>query len=162
MPSYAIVILEDSPERQAAMRNRLMDRFPQYPVFCFHEPERIIAQFQETLIQPLLISLDHDLDLIPGPDGSWHDPGTGMTVVDWLVTQPPRCPVIIHSTNLPAAKTMKRRLQHAGWDARRITPYDDLAWIDAEWFTAARQALLRAANAEASPQPVTTETSAAR
>lgn len=142
----SIVILEDNQERRNAMLVRLTDRFPQFSTNFFHEPAKMIEHLSRSLPQTLVLSLDHDLDLIPQPDGSLFDPGTGLAVADWLATQSPVCPVIIHSTNLPAAKTMKSRLQSAGWNARRITPYDDLAWIDAEWFASVRRILLRSSD----------------
>jgi hypothetical protein len=149
-----IVILEDNPDRRDAMAARLQDRYPQYTRFFFHEPAKLIEHLSRALSQALVISLDHDLDLIPRSDGSLFDPGTGMMVVDWLATQPPVCPVIVHTTNLPAAKLMKRRLQSAGWQAQRITPYDDLAWINAEWFTGLRDLLLKSdAAPERTSQP---------
>ncbi len=146
-----IVILEDNLDRQAAMLARLQDRFPQYPVWFFHEPQKFIDHVQASLSRTLAISLDHDLDLIPRTDGTLFDPGSGMTVVDWFVAQPPVCPVVIHSTNVPAAKTMKRRLQASGWSARRITPYDDLAWIDADWFDCLRDILVESVNQPSAP-----------
>ena len=81
-----IAILEDNPERREAMRDRLQDRFPQYPVYFFHEPVKLIEHLRSSLPDTLAISLDHDLDLIPHSDDTLFDPGTGMTVIDWLAT----------------------------------------------------------------------------
>lgn len=138
-----IVILEDNQERRTAMQARLQDRFPQFGVSFFHEPANMMEHLRDCLTRTIVISLDHDLDLIACPDGTWHDPGTGMDVVDWLVQHQPACPVMIHSTNLPAAKLMQHRLREAGWQTKRCTPYDDLAWIDAEWFTGLRNLLMQ-------------------
>lgn len=149
-----IVILEDNQDRQDAMQARLKDRFPHHAASFFHEPAKMIAHLQLSWRSMRLISLDHDLDLIPRPDGSLHDSGTGMTVVDWLVAQPVVCPVIIHSTNVPAAKTMQRTLRSSGWIVRRLTPYDDLAWIDAAWLPMVSTCLNRSQEVSA-PFPAT-------
>jgi len=137
-----IVILEDNLERRTAMAARLSDRFPQFALNFFHFPAEMISHLRRCSERTLVIALDHDLDLVPNPDGSLTDPGTGMDVAAWLSTQTPFCPVVIHSTNIPAAKEMASRLRKAGWTTKRITPYDDLEWIDAEWMTAVRQFLL--------------------
>lgn len=149
MHNREIVILEDNEERRQAMLARLNDRFPQFPVCFFHKPAKMIEYLEEALPRSLLLCLDHDLDLIPQSDGALHDPGNGMAVVDWLIAQPPACPVIIHSTNLHAAKAMKRNLRKSGWKADRITPYDDLSWINAEWFSAVRDVLISSTESRA-------------
>ncbi len=151
--TYEISILEDNFERRQAMTARMQDRFPQYPLRFFHVPAQMIHHLQHNLQCTLLISLDHDLDLLPGADHAMIDPGTGMEVADWLQLQSPTCPVIIHSTNLSAAKQMTAKLRRTGWTISRITPYDDLVWVDAEWTSQARKFLLDAATTPKSDQP---------
>lgn len=85
----------------------------------------------------VLISLDHDLESTD-PD---LNPGSGREVADWLATQEPVCPVIVHSTNVPAAAGMLRVLEEAGWTTRRVLPYDDLLWINELWRDTVRELL---------------------
>lgn len=80
-----------------------------------------------------LLSLDHDL----GPsrardDGERWDPGTGMDVVDYLVTQKPSCPVIVHSSNPISVPVMIMRLEEAGWSVHRAVPISS-DWIETDW-----------------------------
>jgi hypothetical protein len=135
------LILEDNADRRVAMRTCVQEHFPQYRLLFFHEPSEFNAHLMQHGRRTVLISLDHDLDLIPQPDGTLRDPGTGMNVVDCLTLQSPSCPVILHTTNLPAAQNMQHRLRKAGWHVTRITPYDDLAWIDDKWLSCVKNRL---------------------
>jgi len=81
----------------------------------------------------VMLSLDHDL----GPDrqrqGKTFDPGIGRDVAEFLVTRAPSCSVLIHSSNVEAAHGMQFTLEDAGWSVERVAPFDDLAWIKAQW-----------------------------
>ena len=77
-----------------------------------------------------LIALDHDL--FPETDDS-PDPGDGRDVAEALAKMPPFCPVLIHSTNAPAADSMMFTLRDAGWTADRIAPIGN-DWIEAYWY----------------------------
>jgi len=94
------------------------------------------------LVDTLAISLDHDLELKPGPEGRCIDPGTGREVADFLAGREPVCPVIIHTTNSQAAAGMVMVLREARWKTRRVLPFDDLSWIEADWFPAIRRAIV--------------------
>jgi hypothetical protein len=137
-----IAILEDNDDRQAVMRARLTDRFYQYDTCLFASAGEMIHFLDEHLADTLVISLDHDLELRSGPDGRCADPGTGRDVADYLAGRDPVCPVIIHTTNVPAAAGMKRVLHDAHWKTCRVVPFDDLQWIDTEWFLAVRRAIV--------------------
>jgi len=137
-----IVILEDNEERQAVMRACIADRIYQYEARIFDDAGEMICFLREHLADTLVISLDHDLELKPGPDGHCIDPGTGREVADFLADEEPVCPVIIHTTNSQAAVGMKRVLQEAHWKTRRIVPFDDLRWIETDWFPAIRRAIV--------------------
>jgi hypothetical protein len=80
-----------------------------------------------------LISLDHDLESLPGPDGQSLDPGDGRDVVRFLATQQPFCHVIVHTSNSPAGSSMVCSLQDAGWQATRVYPQHDLEWVQSDW-----------------------------
>jgi hypothetical protein len=140
-----IAILEDNDERQAVMRDCLKDRFHQYEPHFFDSTAEMIAFLDRCLDSTILIALDHDLELRPGPDGKLIDPGTGRQVADYLARRPAVCPVVIHSTNSAAAVGMEMVLREAGWTTYRVLPFDDLEWIPAHWFPTVRRAIVASA-----------------
>jgi hypothetical protein len=144
-----IAILEDNRDRQAAMLDRLADRFHQYEIRLFDGSDAMIAFLEESLADTLVVSLDHDLDLKEGTEGQMLDPGTGREVADYLARQTPACPVVIHTSNSVAASGMETVLQAAGWTTHRVVPFDDLQWIETEWFRTMRRAIVD----QASPAP---------
>lgn len=137
-----IIILEDNSDRMAIMRACLTDRFYQYDAHFFDNSMEMIRFLGEHLSDTLVISLDHDLDLKPGPDGRCLDPGTGREVADFLAQKEPTCPVILHTTNSSAAVGMETVLRDAGWKTRRVVPFDDMGWIETAWFSAIRRAIV--------------------
>jgi len=138
-----ILILEDNAERRHAMQDCLGDRFPQYGALVFESaPPMIEYLSRDDIPEPLLISLDHDLEF---PAGRGGDPGTGRDVADCLAERRPICPVIIHTTNATAAVGMRSVLDESGWSTIRITPYDADRWIGETWFRAVRNAIVDAA-----------------
>src|SRR5262245_30831024 len=137
-----IAILEDNQDRQAVMRNWLADRFYQYDVHIFDEADEMIRFLDQHLADTLVISLDHDLELKPDPQGRLIDPGTGREVADFLAGKKPVCPVIIHTTNADAAAGMDLVLREARWQTRRVVPFDDMEWIGLNWFPAIRRAVV--------------------
>ena len=141
-----IVILEDNDERQQQMLARLRDRLPPCPVVFFKSAHQMLAYLPEQLANIRIISLDHDLEPEHPTD---PDPGTGRDVSNCLIEHAPCCPVILHSTNVHAVIAMEADLHEHGWQVTRVTPYDDLTWIDREWFWAVREALLSPALEEA-------------
>jgi len=137
-----IVILEDNSDRQAAMRACLADRFYTFEPHFFDGAEEMIRFLEANLSETLVISLDHDLDLKPGEDGRCIDPGTGREVADFLATRAPTCPVVIATTNSQAGIAMSKTLRAAGWKTRRVIPFDDMRWIETDWFFAIRRAIV--------------------
>ena len=140
-----IVILEDNEERRALMRTWLQDRFYQFDVRFFDTARDTIEFLDVHLEDTILICLDHDLEMQPGQNGTWIDPGTGRDVADYLATKSPHCPVVIHSTNSDAVLGMKMALQDAGWKTKRVVPFDDLEWISSCWFPTIRRVIVDAA-----------------
>lgn len=138
------LILEDNRDRRVAMIGRLAERFPFLRVAFFDSSEKMIEFMESDRQQDLvLISLDHDLEMIPGSQGDWIDPGTGLDVARWLSKRPkPVCPVIVHTTNARAGSKMMRLFEKSHWMSHRVVPHDDLAWIDTDWFQAARNAIV--------------------
>ena len=137
-----IVILEDNADRRAVMERCLADRFYTFDSHFFDEPASMIDFLSANLAETIAISLDNDLDPKPGADGRLIDVGEGRQVADFLATREPACPVVIHTSNGPAADAMTDTLRTAGWKTRRVMPFDDTAWIVADWFPAMRRAVV--------------------
>lgn len=137
-----IAILEDNVERQRAMASCLADRFYQYEAQFFDDASRMVDYLREHLEDTIVLSLDHDLELKPASRGRWIDPGTGRDVADYLAKRPPACPIVIHTTNSPAAEGMAQVLQDAHWQTHRVIPFDDLSWIRSDWLRTMRRAIL--------------------
>lgn len=147
--ALTIYILEDNQDRRKAMRECLADRFYQYKVRFFVTAKDMIDELKRSLSEALLICLDHDLEPEETGDGEWPDPGDGRMVSDYLSHQTPVCPIIIHTTNVPAAVSMESTLREADWETSRVTPYSDLDWIAESWLPAVRRAIVDAVGAEA-------------
>ena len=137
-----IAILEDNADRQAVMRRCLADRFYMFDAHFFDEAGEMIRFLDQHLPETLVIALDNDLDLKPGPGGRMIDPGSGVEVAEYLARKAPVCPVIIHTTNADAAEAMKSALHTAGWRTQRVIPFDDMQWIESNWFFAMRRAIV--------------------
>lgn len=140
-----IAILEDNAERRAAMERLLATHFSEHSRQYFTSSSSMVEWLRVNLSGVIFISLDHDLELLPGENGRMVDCGTGREVADFLATQPARCPVVIHSTNYPAAAGMEMVLADSGWSVERIAPYGDLEWIDEAWFPAIRNQIVESA-----------------
>lgn len=149
------LILEDDRDRRVAMTQRLMERFPFLQITFFAAAAELISFLEnQTLPDLAIIALDNDLEMIPLPFGQWQDPGTGLDVAEWLARQAESlCPVIVHTTNTPYGDKMVACLNGAGWQVERVVPYDDLAWIDQEWFVAMRNAIVEFAPQLAAATP---------
>jgi hypothetical protein len=124
------------------MRLRVAERFPQFDLHIFGAAEAMIAWLGNNLQSTIVISLDNDLDPLPDSNGHPRDAGTGRDVAAFLLTQPPTCPIVVHSSNYNAALAMEFDLQDAGWSTARVTPHEDLTWIGAQWFPAVRDAIV--------------------
>jgi Cyclic-phosphate processing Receiver domain len=133
-----IGILEDDLDgRQVRFREALKDLGP--AIYHDNAPD-FLCWLGEHLASLRLLSLDHDLGPSRDLNGERFDPGEGMQIVDFLVTRPPACPIIVHSSNSDASQTMVRRLEEAGWPAERIVPWGD-DWIGTVWLARVRQLL---------------------
>jgi len=128
-----VAILEDDPSRISPMRQLLPTLLPACEHFFFDHAERMIAWLREHLDDVVLISLDHDLPLVRGGDGTLVDYGTGRQVVDYLCTAETRCPVIVHSSNNHFAPGMVNCLKYAGIVHARVYPHMDIDWVCTTW-----------------------------
>lgn len=147
-----IAILEDSLDRQAIMRRCLADRFYTFDARFFDNSPEMIRFMEEHLTETIAIALDNDLELIPDADGKLIDPGSGRAVAEYLAEREPMCAVIIHTTNTDAAAAMTEVLNDAGWKTRRVIPFDDMSWIETDWFFTMRRVLVGPIKRE--PQPM--------
>ena len=142
-----ILVLEDDMSRRDAMQACLEDRFAQYPVDYFATaPEMIRALESLDLQNVILISLDHDLELLVHSDGTMIDSGDGVDVARWLSEREPTCPVIVHTTNTIGGDRMMALLDEAGWPVSRVVPYDDTRWIAERWRELVREAIVHGAD----------------
>ena len=140
------IILEDSIERQREMQAALADRFPALPVEFFAAVRPMIERLEATgLYDVALLSLDHDLELLPDTDGGLIDPGTGVELADWLAAQPAVAPVIVHTTNTSGGDAMTAALEATGWEVARIVPYGGESWIREIWRPTARDLIVQRA-----------------
>jgi hypothetical protein len=138
-----LMILEDNADRRSAMQAVLEDRMRQFSIEFFPAVPPMIDRLEKTgLYDVALISLDHDLDLIEGPNGTWIDPSTGVEAAIWLSKQPAIAPVIVHTTNSTGGDRMLEQLVQAGWRCHRIVPYGGEDWIEEVWFPLVRRCVV--------------------
>jgi len=128
-----ILILDDSEERLAAMQSLLNESYPEYEITLFNNAPDTIEWIKENIASVILMSLDHDLGPNRQRDGQVFDPGTGKDVVDYLETQKPVCPIIVHSSNYEGRDRMIFSLEAAGWATSYVRPHDELEWIYDTW-----------------------------
>jgi hypothetical protein len=128
-----IALLDDEPDRLAAMRPLLAERFPRCEVVTFDNAPDMIVWLHAHLSEVVLISLDHDLGPDRRRDGRKFDPGIGRDVADYLSTSRPQCPVILHTTNRDAIPGMLEVLKESGRQATSVIPYGDLDWVREAW-----------------------------
>lgn len=136
-----IVLLDDDTRRLQAMQRQLAKAGSAAP-HTFRTAPRAVEWFANHPAEATLISLDHDLER--DPTDPEIDPGTGRDVADFIATQTPNCPIIIHSS--PAAIGMDAVLTDAGWQVHLIAPYEDLRWIRQVWIDEVRRQLDAAGN----------------
>ncbi len=140
-----IAILEDDSGRIQAMEQRLKESFPDYSSIFFNNAPDIITWLKGHLHECILISLDHDLGPSWERNGQLLDPGIGRDVVDYLVTQLPQCPVILHTSNSEAEIGMEMALTDANWQCERVIPFYSLEsintwdWVDKDWAKALKR-----------------------
>lgn len=145
-----IAVLDDDPRRIQAM-DAQAKALGLEAVFFTNAPD-MVAWLQSSLGGVSLISLDHDLG--PNwklPEGEFN-PGDGRDVADWLATQEPQCPVLVHSANWGPAEGMLFALERSGWAAQKVFPFNDLEWISVDW-SGKVHALLTDAEAGRAPSP---------
>jgi hypothetical protein len=121
-------MLEDNTERVQRFTEALRTIDPELPLLVWRDARAMIREVGSHLSASRLISLDHDLEPIDGGP----DPGDGLEVVKFLVSQPVVCPVIIHTSNRERSNWMAGEFDLAGWRHWRVAPLGD-DWIEADW-----------------------------
>jgi hypothetical protein len=132
-----ILILEDNDERIAAFQKAVAALENNFELKIWRDAPSMIAECEPFFPTTALISLDHDLNPMPGAK---VDPGTGLDVAKFLAECRPVCPLIIHSTNADRAHSMHNELRFADWIAERVGPIGT-GWIETMWLRKAREFL---------------------
>jgi ADP-ribosylglycohydrolase len=132
-----ILILEDNDDRIKAFQKTVATLKDGFELKVWHDAPSIIAECEAFFPTAALISLDHDLNPLPG---AVVDPGTGVDVARFLGDFLPVCPVLIHSSNTDRVYSMHNELRFAGWTVDRVGPLGT-DWIETSWLHTARQLL---------------------
>lgn len=130
----AILLLEDNDDRIAVFQKAVAALADRYELKVWRDAPSMIAECESFFPTAALISLDHDLNPLPG---ATIDPGTGLDVAIFLAECRPVCPVIIHSTNAERAHSMHNELRFADWIVERVGPIGT-DWIETIWVRKAR------------------------
>jgi len=145
-----ILILEDNDERIAAFQKMVAALDDGFELKVWRDAPSMVAECEAFFPTAALISLDHDLNLMPG---TIADPGTGFDVARFLAECRPACPVIIHSTNADRAHSMHNELRFADWISERVGPIGT-DWIETMWLSKAREFLAKYPNTWPARLPV--------
>ena len=128
-------MLEDDLERIRRFRSIIARHHPTATLNISRTAQAFIDAYLGLTDIPDLICLDHDL-FTDTPDEP--DPGDGRDVSNFLITQPPNSPVMIHSTNTNAAYSMMYSMRDAGWTVNRLSPIGE-DWIESYWYPVASE-----------------------
>ncbi|MGP8202216.1 MAG: ADP-ribosylglycohydrolase family protein [Limisphaerales bacterium] len=130
-----ILILEDNDERISAFRKTVAALDADLELKVWRDAPSMIAEAESFFPSAALISLDLDLNPMPG---ATVDPGTGLDVARFLGDHMPVCAVVIHSSNTDRVYSMHNELRFAGWMVERVGPLGS-DWIDNSWLRRARE-----------------------
>jgi ADP-ribosylglycohydrolase len=137
-----ILILEDNGERIAAFHKAIAALGDGFEVKVWRDALAMITECSAFFPTAALISLDHDLNPMPG---TTIDPGTGLDVAQYLGDFMPVCPVLIHSSNTERVYSMYNELRFADWIVDRVGPLGG-DWIETSWLRTAKKLLAENAN----------------
>jgi ADP-ribosylglycohydrolase len=132
-----ILILEDNEDRILAFTRALETLGEGIELKLWRDAPSMIAECQAFFPSAVLISLDHDLNRLPG---ATHEPGTGLEVAQYLGDFLPVCPVLIHSSNVDRVYSMQNELRFSGWLVERVGPLGE-NWIETSWLQNAKRLL---------------------
>lgn len=142
MKRVRILILEDNADRISAFREAVAKLGDDIELRIWHDAPTMIAEAEDWLERAALISLDHDLNPMPGATG---DPGDGLDVAKYLASLPPACPVILHTSNVDRLWSMHNEFRFGGWQTERVGPIGD-DWIPKFWLSKAREMIKTSTN----------------
>lgn len=145
----SILILEDNDERIAAFRQTVAAIGDGIDLKVWRDAPSMIAECEAFFTTAALISLDHDLNPMPGAN---VDPGTGVDVARFLGDFMPVCPVLIHSSNTDRVYSMHNELRFAGWTVDRVGPLGT-DWIQTSWLRTAKRLLDASTSTWKAPLP---------
>ena len=137
-----ILILEDNDERIAAFERAVAALGDGFESKVWRDAPTMCAECEAYFPTAALISLDHDLNPMPGAK---VDPGDGLDVARFLGDFLPVCPLLIHSSNTDRAYSMQNEFRFAGWMADRVGPIGT-NWIETSWLRRARELLAEHSN----------------
>lgn len=123
-----LLMLEDNAERIQRFTTALRAIAPALPLMVWRDARVMIHEIEPHLPSARLISLDHDLEPLDGGP----DPGDGLDVVKFLVSQPVIRPVVIHFSNVERTNWMAGEFELAGWPFWGVAPLGD-DWVEADW-----------------------------
>ncbi len=123
-----LLMLEDDAERVQRFTETLRVIDAALPLMVWRDARTMIRAVVPHLPAARVISLDHDLEPAQGAP----DPGDGLEVVKFLVSQPVVRLVIIHSSNGERSTWMAGEFELAGWRFWRVAPLGD-DWIELDW-----------------------------
>lgn len=133
-----LLMLEDDAERLERFAAVLKIIDPDLPFRVWRNAHAMIREAGPLLASSFLISLDHDLEPMPGEP----DLGDGYMVAKWLTSQPIIRPVIVHSSNGERSSWMAGEFDLAGWRHWRVVPFGD-DWVESDWCRVVRGILKR-------------------
>src|SRR5688572_30026135 len=107
-----VLFLEDDADRVARFERAVSAIAPALCAVVWRTAWSMIHECEHYLDSTVLISLDHDLNPLPGET---DDPGGGVDVASFLAGRSPACPVIVHTSNSDRSLTMIDELESAGW-----------------------------------------------
>jgi hypothetical protein len=138
-----LLMLEDDAERVQRFTEALHTIDPGLSLLVWRDAKAMMREVGPHLPAARAISLDHDLEPLDGG----RDPGDGLEVVRFLVTQPVVCPVIIHTSNRQGATWMAGEFELAGWRYWRVAPLGD-DWVEVDWRRLVKRLLKRPGRAK--------------
>lgn len=130
-----ILLLEDNDDRIAAFQRAVASLGTDFGLQVWRDAPALIAECDRFFPTAALISLDHDLNPMPGTSA---DPGTGLDVARYLGDFLPVCPVLLHSSNTDRVYSMHNELRFADWLVDRVGPIG-ADWIETTWLRRARE-----------------------
>jgi hypothetical protein len=135
-----LLMLEDNAERVQRFTEALRAVDPALPLMVWRDARAMVREAVPYLPAARVISLDHDLEPLEGAP----DPGDGLEVVKFLVSQPLVRPVIIHSSNGERSRWMAGEFELAGWPFWRVAPLGE-DWVEVDWRRLVQRLLKKAA-----------------